>query len=56
MALYKYATPTPIAISVNMLGFRNFTEPHPRWKNGQPAHSTIGVARQTLSRRPCAVR
>ena len=27
-----------------MLGLRNFTDAQPRWKNGQPHHSTIGVA------------
>ena len=42
--LKKYATPVPIAISVNMLVLRFRTDAHPRWKNGQPPHSTTGVA------------
>ena len=28
-----------------MFGLRNLTEAQPRWKNGQPHHSTMGVAR-----------
>ena len=28
-----------------MFGLRNFTDAQPRWKNGQPHHSTIGVAK-----------
>src|SRR6202521_233868 len=42
--LYTYATPVPIAISVNMLVLRFTTDAHPRWKNGQPPHRTTGVA------------
>ena len=34
----------PIAISVNMLRLRVTTDCQPRTKNGQPAHSTTGVA------------
>src|SRR5260370_23082711 len=47
--LYRYATPVPIAISVNMLVLRFITEAHPRWKNGQPHHSTTGVASSSSS-------
>jgi hypothetical protein len=36
--------PVPIAISVNMFGLRFTTEAAARLKNGQPAHSTTGVA------------
>src|SRR5680860_1453463 len=43
--LNSQATPVPIAMSVNMLSFMVRTEVHPRWKNGQPAHRTTGVAR-----------
>jgi hypothetical protein len=35
----------PSAISVNMLRWRLTTDAQPRWKNGQPAHSTTGVAK-----------
>src|ERR1035438_4884115 len=42
--LKRYATPVPIAISVNMLVLRWPTDAHPRWKKGQPHHSTTGVA------------
>ena len=34
----------PIAISVNMLRLRVSSDCQPRTKNGQPAHSTTGVA------------
>src|SRR5208337_792528 len=47
--LYKYATPVPIAISVNMLVLRFTTDAHPRWKNGQPPHSTTGVESSSSS-------
>lgn len=43
--LNSQATPVPIAMRVNMFSFMVRTEAHPRWKNGQPAHSTTGVAR-----------
>ena len=43
--LYSQATPMPIAIRVNMFRRRVRTEAQPRTKNGQPAHSTTGVAR-----------
>src|SRR5260370_25759687 len=43
--LYRYATPVPIAISVNMLVLRFTTDAQPRWKNGQPHQRTTGVAR-----------
>src|SRR5277367_4234101 len=42
--LYKYATPVPMAISVNILVLRFTIDVQPRWKNGQPPHSTTGVA------------
>ena len=35
----------PSAISVNMLRLRVTSDAQPRTKNGQPAHSTTGVAR-----------
>jgi hypothetical protein len=38
------ATPVPIAMRVYMLRLRVRTDAHPRTKNGQPAHSTTGVA------------
>ena len=38
----------PIAISVNMLRLRVSTDCQPRTKNGQPAHSTTGVAKREL--------
>ena len=34
----------PIAIRVNMLRLRVTSDCQPRTKNGQPAHSTTGVA------------
>ena len=42
--LYTQATPVPIAIRVNMLRLRVTSDCQPRTKNGQPAHSTTGVA------------
>ena len=33
-----------MAISVNMLRLRLMSDAQPRSKNGQPAHSTTGVA------------
>src|SRR5271154_2036855 len=47
--LNRYATPVPIAISVNMLVLRFTTDAHPRWKNGQPPHRTTGVASASSS-------
>ena len=47
--LKRYATPVPMAISVNMLVLRFTSDAHPRWKNGQPPHSTTGVARMSSS-------
>src|ERR1019366_7039111 len=47
--LKRYATPVPMAISVNMLVLRFTTDVHPRWKNGQPHHSTAGVASSSSS-------
>ena len=41
--LYTQATPTPKAISENMLRLRFSTDCQPRTKNGQPPHSTTGV-------------
>ena len=38
------AAPTPSAISVNMFRWRFTTDAQPRTKNGQPPHSTTGVA------------
>src|ERR1039458_10159218 len=38
-----------MAISVNMLVLRFTTDVHPRWKNGQPHHSTAGVASSSSS-------
>lgn len=43
--LYIYATPIPSPISVNMFRLRWIMDCRPRSKNGQPPHSTIGVAR-----------
>ena len=43
--LNSQATPVPIAIRVNMFSFIVRTDVQPRSKNGQPAHSTTGVAR-----------
>ena len=34
-----------MAISVNMLRLRLSSDAQARWKNGQPAHQTTGVAR-----------
>jgi hypothetical protein len=34
-----------MAINVNMFRFIVRTEVQPRWKKGQPAHNTTGVAR-----------
>src|SRR5438445_12806324 len=45
-ALYIYATPTPIAMSVNMLGDRLRIDCQPRTKNGQPHQSTTGVLKR----------
>ena len=42
--LYRYAAPTPSAISVNMLRCRLTIDAQPRTKNGQPPQSTTGVA------------
>ena len=42
--LKPYAAPTPSAMSVNMLRWRLTSDAHPRTKNGQPPHSTTGVA------------
>src|ERR1700674_3164355 len=47
--LYTYATPVPMAISVNMLVLRFTTDAHPRWKNGQPPQRTTGVASSSSS-------
>ena len=47
--LKRYATPVPMAISVNMLALRFTSDAHPRWKNGQPHHSTTGVASSSSS-------
>src|SRR2546425_2401795 len=38
-----YAAPTPVPISVHMLGLRWRIESAQRTKNGHPAHSTTGV-------------
>ena len=43
------ATPVPMAISVNMLRLRVRNDCQPRTKNGQPAHSTTGVAKKNCS-------
>ncbi len=37
------AAPTPVPISVHMLGLRFAIDCAQRWKNGQPAHSTTGA-------------
>ncbi len=42
--LYPQATPTPIAISVNIFRLRFTTDCQPRTSNGQPHHMTTGVA------------
>ena len=39
----------PSAISVNMLRLRVTSDCQPRSKNGQPAHSTTGVAKANCS-------
>ena len=49
--LNSQATPVPIAISVNMFSLRVRTDVQPRTKNGQPAHSTTGVARTSWIQR-----
>jgi hypothetical protein len=36
-------------MSVNMLRLWLTTDAQPRWKNGQPAHSTTGVASTSWS-------
>ena len=41
-----------MAISVNMLRLRVTSDCQPRWKNGQPAHTTTGVARASCSQVP----
>ena len=53
--------PVPSAISVNMLRLRVTSDCKPRTKNGQPAHSTTGVASANWIRfdvacgtKPCA--
>src|SRR3954447_21020928 len=43
------ATPVPMAIRVNMFSFLVRTDVQPRTKNGQPAHSTTGVARTSCT-------
>ena len=43
-ALYAYAAPTPIPISVNMFGLTATIDRHMRSKNGQPHQNTTGVA------------
>ena len=42
--LNKYATPVPMAMSVNMLVERLMMDVQPRWKKGQPPQRTTGVA------------
>ena len=42
--LNKYAAPVPIPIRLNMLRFHVLNDTHARTKNGQPPHSTTGVA------------
>ena len=44
--LNRNATPTPMAINVNIFGLRWTTEAQPRTKNGQPPQSTTGVAKR----------
>src|ERR1700740_3852382 len=48
--LSRYAAPVPSPISVNMFGLRLTSEAQKRWKNGQPPHSTTGVARKNSIR------
>ena len=48
-ALYAQATTVPIAISVNMLRLRVRIDWSARTMNGQPAHSTTGVAKINCS-------
>jgi hypothetical protein len=47
--LASHAVPVPSAIRVNMLSERRSTDCTPRTKNGQPAHSTTGVANSSSS-------
>src|ERR1700680_3714958 len=47
--LYRYATPVPIAIRVNILVLRFLMEAHPRWKKGNPHHRTTGLATRNSS-------
>src|SRR5580704_4818297 len=47
--LSRYAAPVPKPISVNILGLRWTTDAQKRWKNGQPPHTTTGVARTNWS-------
>ena len=49
--LKTYAAPVPMAISVNMFGERCTIDCQPRSKNGQPHHSTTGVASANCSQR-----
>src|SRR5262249_14651773 len=48
IALYPYAAPTPIPISVNMFGLALTNDCHMRSKNGAPHQRTTGVARTRL--------
>jgi hypothetical protein len=41
--LYAKAAPVPRLIRVHMLGLRLTIDCAPRWKKGQPAHSTTGT-------------
>src|SRR6266550_6103656 len=50
-ALYIYATPTPIAMSVNILSEPLWIDCQPRTKNGQPHQSTTGVLKRNCSQR-----
>src|SRR5207245_6924498 len=43
--LSRYAAPVPRPIRLNILGLRLRSEDQNRRKNGQPPHSTTGVAR-----------
>src|SRR5665213_2818315 len=47
--LAAQATPRPMAINVNMLRLRVAIDCAPRTKNGQPAHSTTGVAKASCT-------
>src|SRR6186997_3165503 len=51
--LYSQAAPVPMAIRVNMLRLRDATDCAPRTKNGQPAHSTTGVANTSCTQFDC---